>query len=362
LVFARFEGLVAVPFDLKRHETMGEPVVVLDDVYNIPALWGTGLAAFDVSDSGVLVYVGGGAEAGENRLVWIDRDGRTRPSFGEPGAYEWPRLSPDGKKIAVTNRTQDGSIDVWVLDIERDTRMRLSTEANDILPVWTPDGKRITFASLHGDSRVAKVYWRAADGSGETTMLIGGDHPRFPRDWSADGNLLAFVEWNPETMRDIWLLDSKDGGEASPLLASPYDEFSPAFSPDGHWLAYVSNESGRYEVYVESLPRGKGRWPLSSGGGLEPLWSADGSELFYRSGDAMISVAIQSTPAFNVGAQHVLFKLSSLKTGLYNTLSYAVTTDGEFLMIERQSELVPNQLKVVLNWDEELQSRVPTNE
>ena len=155
------------------------------------------------------------------------------------------------------------------------------------------------------------------------------------------------------------MLDVKGSGEAAPLIASPYDEFAPIFSPDGHWLAYVSDESGRYEVYVESNPRGRGRWLISSGGGLEPLWSPDGRELFYRNGDALIAVPIQSTPTFSVSAPRVLFE-RALKSGIYDTLSYDITADGrEFLMIERQLELVPNQLHVVLNWDEELRRKVP---
>jgi serine/threonine-protein kinase len=359
LIFARSEGLIAVPFDPGGHETVGEQVVVLDDVYTIPAMRGTGFAAFDVSDNGVLAYVGGGAEAGETRLVWVDRDGRTRPAIGEPGGYEWPRISPDGKKVAVTDRTLDGRIDVCVLDIERDARSRLTLEGNDILPDWTPDGKRISFGSIRGDAHVDSIYWRAADGSGDTTQLAASEYPRFPIDWSPDGRFLAIVEWNPETMRDIWLLDPEDARRTRPLIASRYDEFAPIFSPDGRRVAYVSDESGRYEVYVESIPRGKGRWLISAGGGTEPLWSADGRELFYRKGDAVISVPVQSAPTFSVGAPRLLFH-RTLKTGIYNTLSYDVTADGrEFLMIDRQSELVPNQLYVVLNWDEELRRRVP---
>jgi Tol biopolymer transport system component len=307
----------------------------------------------------VLVYVGGGARAGENRLVWVDRNGRTRPASDEAGGYEWPRISPDGKRVAVTNRTADGRIGIWLLDLERGGRSRLTLAVNDIIPLWTPSGERVAFASTRGDSRVCNVYWKAADGSGEATLLMKGEHPRFPRAWSADGDLLLFVEWNPQSMRDIWLLDMEDGGEPLPIINGEYDEFSPNFSPDGRWLAYVSNESARYEVYVESFPRGRGRWLASSGGGTEPLWSADGRELFYRNGDAMMAVPILWTPRFDVGAPQVLFE-RRFKTGIYDSLSYDVAADGrEFLMIERQLELVPNQLHVVLNWDEELQRRVP---
>jgi serine/threonine-protein kinase len=358
VVFARSEGLATAPFHLARQEVSSEPVVMLNDVYTIPALKGTGMSAFDVSPTGVLVYIGGGSEAGENRLVWVDRDGETSSAFGELGGYDWPRISPDGKKIAVTDRTIDESIDVWVLDIERDTRSRLTIEGNDILPTWTSGGERITFGSNRGDSQVCNIYSRAADGSGETTRLVESEHPRFPRDWSPDGSLLALVEWNPQTMRDIWLFEMVGSGKTSPLIKTPFDEFSPAFSPNGRWLAFVSNESGRYEVYVESYPRGQGRWLVSSGGGTEPVWSSDGEELFYRNGNQMIAVPVQATSTFSMGIPRVLFE-RALKTGLYNELTYDVTDDGQrFLMIEQRLELVPNHLQVVLNWDEELRRRI----
>jgi serine/threonine-protein kinase len=361
LVYARMEGLVAARLDPGRPDTMGEPVLVVEDVYTIPFMKGTGLAAFDLSPTGVLVYVGGGAEAGENRLVWVDRNGRTRPAFDEPGGYEWPNISPDGERVAVNNRTRDGKIGIWLLDLERGSRSRLTHAGNDIIPVWTPDSERIAFGSTRGASRVCNLYWKPADGSRDATLLDQSDHPRFAGSWSPDGKLLAFVEWHPRTMRDIWLLDAQDPGESTPILQTEYDEFSPLFSPDGRWLAYNSNESGRYEIYVESFPRGRGRWLVSAGGGTEPVWSADGSELFYRKGEAMFVVPVRFTPTFSAGAPQRLFE-RSLKRGIYDSLSYDVSPDGrEFLMIERQLELVPNQLHVVLDWDEELRRRLPAS-
>ena len=350
---------VAARFDPRRPDTMGEPLLVLDDVYSIAFMKGTGLAAFDLSPTGVLVYVGGGSEAGQNRLVWVDRGGRTRPAFDEAGGYEWPRISPDGKKVAVTNRTGDGKIGVWLLDLERGGRSRLTFAGNDIIPVWTPDGERVVFGSTRDESRISNLYWKAADGSSDAKSLLKSDHPRFAGSWSPDGKLLALVEWHPRSMRDIWLLEAEEGGEASPIVQTEYDEFGASFSPDGRWLAYNSNESGRYEVYVEPFPRGRGRWLVSAGGGTEPVWSPDGSELFYRNGDAMFAVPIRTTPTFNAGAPQLLFE-RPFKRGIYDSLSYDVSPDGrEFLMIERNLELVPNRLQVVLGWDEELRRRLP---
>jgi serine/threonine-protein kinase len=358
LIFARFEGLVAVPFDPVEGRTAGEPVVVLDDVYTIPALRGVGMAAFAVSDTGVLVYMPGGAEAGENSLVWVDRDGRSRAVSREAGGYEWPRLSPDGKKLAVTNRTTDGSTDIWVLDIERDTRSRLTLTGNNILPAWSPDGRRIAFASTRGGSSVVNLFWKAADGSGEASRLVESPHPRFPLSWSPDGQLLAITEWNPDSMRDIWILDLNGSEESRPIINTQYDEYSPMFSPDGRWLAYVSDESDRNEIYVEPYPRGQGRWLVSAGGGTEPVWSSDGRELFYRNAGRMMVVPVRLQPEFGVGAPRVLFE-RALKRGLYDSLSYDVTADGRrFLMIERKMDLAPNQLNVVLDWAHELRDRV----
>ena len=360
LVYARFEGLVAVPFDPATLQTSGAPIVVLDDVYTIPAMKGSGLAAFAASDTGVLVYLAGGAAAGENRLVWIDRDGRTRQTLEEAGGYEWPRISPDGKKVAVTNRMIDGRVDIWVLDIERDARSRQTLNGNSILPVWSPDGKQITFGSFRDDdSGVINVFSKAADAGGDANLLLESSNPRFPRSWSPDGRLLAITEWPRDSMRDIWVLNLDDPEESRPFVHTPFDEHSPIFSPDGRWLAYVSNESGRNEVYVESYPRGKGRWIISAGGGLEPVWSADGRELFYRNANKMMAVPLRSQPAFSAGPPSVLFE-RALKSGIYNTTSYDVAANGqEFLMIERRLDLAPTQLNVVLNWSQELQRKVP---
>jgi Tol biopolymer transport system component len=205
------------------------------------------------------------------------------------------------------------------------------------------------------------IFRKSADGSGDAERLLEGKNPRFPRSWTPDGRLLAFTEWNPDTMRDIWILSSEGAGESRPILNTRFDEHSPVFSPDGHWLVYVSDETGRNEVYVQSRPSGRGRWLISAGGGNEPVWSADGQTLFYRKADAMMEVAIRTEPSFRAGTPRVVFE-GSFQAGAYDSLSYDVSDDGRrFLMIERDLESTPNQLNVVLDWDEELRGRVPVN-
>jgi Tol biopolymer transport system component len=254
----------------------------------------------------------------------------------------------------------EGQIDVWILEIERRARSRLLSEGSNILPTWTPDGKEIVFGSEKVDTNVVAVYRTSADGSGEAHRILDGTNPRFPISWSPDGRHLAFVEWNPETMRDIWIYSETAHPETEPILATPFDEYSPKFSPDGRWLAYVSDESGRYEVYVRPYLEGRGRWLVSAGGGSEPLWSPNGREIFYRHEGKMMVVPIRTEPEFSPGSPSVLFE-KELKSGIYGTLSYDISPDGQrFLMIERNLEMTRNQLNIVLNWREELKRLVPT--
>jgi len=361
LLIARHEGLTAIGFDLEKLEATGAPVVVLDDVYLMPALYGVGLAAYSVADNGRIVYLAGGAAASQNRLVWVDRDGQISPLDSEPTAYEWPRISPHGGRVAVTTRTADGKLDVWALDIERRARTRLTFNGTGILPCWTPDGGEVLFASPKANSSVNAIYRTAADGTGQPQLVLDGVNPRFPIAWSPDGQHLAFVEWHPQNMRDIWIYSEGDHPHTESIIATPFDEYAPKFSPDGRWLAYVSNESGHYEVYVRPYPTGHGRWLVSVGGGTEPHWHPSGQTMFYRNGDKMMEVPIRTEPTFSVEAPNVVFT-KAFKSGVYSTLSYDITADGQrFLMIERNLEMIPNQLNVVLDWGEELRNKIPVS-
>jgi Tol biopolymer transport system component/tRNA A-37 threonylcarbamoyl transferase component Bud32 len=359
LLFARSEGLTATGFDLERLEATSAPVVVLEGIYRMPGMYGVGLAAYSVADDGRLVYLAADATASQNRLVWVDRDGQTRHLGVEPTAYEWPRISPDSSRVAVTERTADGKLDVWVLDFARQARTRLTLHGNGILPCWTPDGKEIMFGMPKANSSMVAIYGTAADGSGQPRLILEGSNPRFPITWSPVGRQLAFVEWHPRNMRDIWIYSESAQPQAEPFVATPFDEYAPKFSPDGRWLAYVSNESGRYDVYVKPFPDGRGRWLVSVGGGTEPAWAPDGQVLFYRNGNDMMEVQVRTEPTLAVDPPTVVFT-KAFKTGVFGTLSYDVSADGRrFLMIERNLEMIPNHLNVVLDWGAELQQRVP---
>ena len=359
LLYPRAGGLTAVSFDLDRLETVGQPFPILEDVYAGPGLKGVGQGAFSVSDTGVLAYVPGGAAAAETRLVWVDRQGRSTPLAADPGSYEWPRLSPDGSRVAVTDRTADGAIDIWVLGVERGTRSRLTGGGNNILATWAPGGEAVFFGWHQGGPGGLNIYRKPVDGAGEAEQVLVREHPLFPMDITADGRSLLFVEWNPKTARDIWTMTLEGDRRAEPVLVTPFDEYRPMLSPDGRWLAYVSDESGRYEVYVQSWPEGASRTLVSAHGGTGPTWSADSTELFYQNGEAMMVVPVKSGTSFSTGTPELLFE-GSFKLGVYGSISYDVSADGRFLMMERSQEATADRLHVVLDWFEELKRLAPT--
>jgi Tol biopolymer transport system component len=273
-------------------------------------------------------------------------------------AYMFPRLSPDGRRVAVGIAEQESH--VWLYDLSRETLTRLTFEGNTNLnPVWTLDGKRIAFNS--NKEGVPNLFWQLADGSGGLERLTTSQYTQVPLSWSPDGQLLAFFEVNPTTQRDIWVLRMGDH-KAQPFLQTPFDDSVPRFSPDGRWLAYISDESGRHEVYVQPYPGPGGKWQISTEGGTEPAWNPNGRELFYRSGDKMMAVDIATQPGFAPGKPRVLFEGQYVPTP-GTTSNYDVSLDGQrFLMLKpsEQEQAAPTQINVVLNWFEELKQKVPT--
>jgi len=285
----------------------------------------------------------------------VDRQGLATPLIEDRQAYRRPRLSPDGQRVAVEVQSAPNS-DIWIYDIGRGTRMRLTVEGNNQSPVWMPDGTRVTFRSVRDGPQ--DLYWKPADGSGQAELLLNlnSQNSLVPSSWSPDGESLAFYEAITGA-NNIWALLRE--GEALPIVATAFNERSPMFSPDGRWLAYVSNESGRDEVYVQPYPGPGGKWPISTEGGTELRWSADGRELFYRLGDKMMVVEVQSEPAFSSGRPQLVFEGPYL-TDNFATPNYDISLDGQrFLMIKKE-EGSTAQINVVLNWFEELKRLVPT--
>jgi eukaryotic-like serine/threonine-protein kinase len=354
LVYAQGGNLMAVPFDPQRLAVSGTPAPVLEGVLQSSS---SGAAQYGISATGSLVYIPGGLQADQRRLVWVSRNGAEQPMAAPARAYVFPRISPDGRRVAVGIAEEETQ--VWLNELNREPLTRFTFEGNvNNNAVWTPDGKRIAIQSNREGP--LNIFWQRADGTGGMERLTTSQYNNFPQSWSPDGQFLAFVELNPTTGYDIWVLRLGDR-KAQPFLQTPFNESVPRFSPDGHWLAYISNESGRWEVYVQPYPGPGGKWLISTEGGTEPVWNSNGRELFYRSGDKMMAVDIATQPSFAAGKPRVLFE------GRYNpapgtTPNYDVTPDGQhFLMIKRteQVETVPTQINVILNWFEELKRRVP---
>ena len=348
LLYVQSGRLWAAGFDPAYLELTGPPASVLDGVYTHPP---TGSSYFTVSDTGTLVYAPGSTQS---TLVWVDRQGRATPIRTDQQAYWYPRVSPDGTRIAVVARSESGNRDVWVDDVQRGTRVRLTTEGTNIFPVWAPDGEHVTFASDR--SGVMNVYQKRVDGTEAAVPILQHELFTYPFSWSADGRLLTFYELHPTRQRDVWVM-SRDG-EASAVVATASDEKSPTLSPDGRWLAYVSNESGKDEVYVQPYPAANGRIQISTNGGTEPQWARDGTELFYRRDYEMVAVPVSAAAAF--GKPEVLFE-GQYAFAVGGNQNYDVSPDGRFVMLRSARGSSTSVLNVVLNWFEELRTLVAAN-
>ena len=251
-----------------------------------------GAAKLDASPSGTLVYENGGSDAGLVTLQWLEEGGKTRPLLAKPGNYGRPSFSPDGRRLAL--EILDGSNrDIWVQDLERDTATRLTFDGKASGPIWTPDGRSVVFQDPEG------LSWTRADGGGKPQPLLRTKGLAWPWSFTPDGKRLAYFELGAGSY-DLWTVPIEGdstalrAGKPEVLLQTPFDERYPAFSPDGRWLAYVSNESGAYEIYVRAFPEaasGGGKWQISSGGGAYPMWSRTGRQLFFETLDNRVMVA-----------------------------------------------------------------------
>ena len=308
------------------------------------------------SGDGTLVYIP--AKLVESTLVWVNRQGKAEPLTDIPRAFSFPRLSPDGRRVAVTiGEPLRGNI--WIYDIARATLTPLTFEGNNGIPVWTLDGKRLAFASYRAGSR--NLFWMQADGTGEVEQLSTSVERQAPWSWSPDG-LLAYTQTTDGVASDIWVLPLDGERKPREFLATPFFERAPMFSPDGRWMALNSDRSGQFEVYVTSYPGPGGMVQISINGGIAPRWAPNGKELFYRNQDKMMAVSIQTEPTFEAGTPRLLFEGATVRRGIGRTgrNSYDVDSEGRFLM-SREEEQAPGQINVVLNWFEELTRLVPVD-
>jgi serine/threonine protein kinase len=360
LVYVQSGSLLAVSFDLASLETTGPPAPVLDGVYTFLAD-GLEIGLYTISDTGSLAYAPGGQVISRrrDRLVWVGRDGRPQPLTEQKGDYRIPRISPDGKQVAVSRQTEEGS-NIWFYDVERGTSMRFTFEGSQYESCWTPNGDRLAFTSFHTPQG---IYWKPVDGSTPTEPLATStDAESAPGSWSPDGAVLAYQAWRSVANSDIWILPRESGDESFPFANTAFNEVAPVFSPDGRFIAYVSDETGQNEVYVQPYPGLGGKRLVSTNGGSEPVWSRDGRELFYRHGNDLLVVGTELEPELRLGQPRVLFQ-RALRPSVVGPANYDVSADGRrLIMVELGEGDAPTQLNVILNWSQELERLVPTKE
>ena len=260
--------------------------------------------------------------------------------------------------MAVSIQTEDGR-SLWLHDVDRGASMRFTFDGTHYISCWTPDGHRLTF---HSDHAGQGIFWKPIEGSGPQEELSVREQFQWPGTWSPDGTVLAYTEVSPLTSGDIWILPGDGEAESFPFINSTFDERAPAFSPDGRFVAYISDESGQYEVYVQSYPTPDTKQLVSTDGGTEPVWSPDGGELFYRRGNDLRVVAVElDGPTLTLGRPTTLLEAVFRRTYL-GVPTYDVAENGQrFIIVEQGDDSTPTEITVVLNWFEELKHLVPTS-
>ena len=350
LLYLRDRTLMAQPFDTRKLKTTGEPFPIAEQVDLINAVQAGPLGHFSASQNGTLMYTTGG-EGGNVQLTWFDRTGKKLDTAGAAGDLQQFSLSPDGTTIAFTRRDeQTGRYHIWTRDLVHSSESRLTFMGGNGFPVWSADGRHIFFSSNRDGPY--KLYRKAANNTGSEEIVEAAF--RLPMDASRDGRYLFTTTPNAKTGNDIWVLPLF--GERKPFayVATEFQEGQPRLSPDGHWLAYQSNDSKRNEIYMVSFPLLGGKWQISSNGGSDPVWSRDGRELYYYSPDNKImAVEIKPGVEFQFGVPKALFGVLIA----LNNISFEVSKDGRFLLPVRVEQEAPAPMTVVLNWPELLKKR-----
>ena len=348
-------GVWAIPFSVDTMKATGDPFPIREARWQSVALDGT------------LVYQEGGTTTGIWRLVWRDREGTRLGEIGEPhqGRVKFPALSPDDSRVAI----EDTNRDIWVHEVERPIKTRLTTSPMwELYPSWSPKGDRIVFSlgPTAAAGRHRDLYIVQADGSSEEPVLFleSSEFRSYVTDWSSDGNTV--LVWRRELSglnADLWYLKRKQGGgwEEVPFLQTEYVEQLAKLSPDGRFIAYGSDQSGKREIYIRSFPDGTGVRRVSSNGGTQVRWRKDGKELFYVEGDSLMGVPVATTPTLAIGTPQELFSDGSLRfSQLGSWLNYDVTSDGQrFVLREQETGAAASEIKlrVVQNWYEEFRDR-----
>jgi serine/threonine protein kinase len=348
LLFVRQGVLFAQDFDAARGEVRGDPVPVSGSSASRSSLSIAGLSA---SETRVLAYR---TQSHLRQLIWFDRSGKEVGTLGAPDEndLDQPALSPDGLRVAVSRQVQ-GNQNIWLIDAKRGVSSRLTFNAAAICPIWSPDGSRIVFDSYRNGPN--SLYLKASSGAGSEELLPSPFGVKVPFDWSRDGRFILYLHVDPKTAADLWALPLFGERKPIPIAHTQFEEALGQFSPDGRWVAYISNESGSYEVYVQAFPDPGGKWQISTSGGKEPRWRPDGKELFYIAPDGkLMATPIQvAGQVVKAGAPAALFQTRIVGGGSFfrGYFQYMVAPDGKNFLINTTAEgSAASPITIVTNW------------
>ncbi len=343
LVYVRAGALMAQPFDAQRLATTGDAVPIADGVLNV-----------SVSANGILAYIAGASR--ETELQWFDRSGKSLGTVGQPADYSSPALSPDGTRVAAGIQSPGaGTRNLWILDLKRGAASRFTFDpADEFNPLWSRDGSQILFTSAQ--QGVRDIYQKSADGAGDPEVVFASrDQQKNVDDWSPDGRYVVYdITAAPD---NLWILPLFGGRKPFPFVQSNYDVRQARFSPNGRYIAYASDETGDYEIYVQTFPEPGGKWQVSTGGGRDPEWRRDGKELYFVSGGKLMAVDVNTGgPQFEAGTPKSLFEVHfGSGTAINPNATYRVTADGQrFLCVTSTGQQGPPPITVVTNWTADL--------
>jgi Tol biopolymer transport system component len=361
LVYVNRGTVFAVPFDVYRLEVHGTPAPVLDQVGSNT---GQSSAQLDFSQTGTLIYRSGGAGGGLLTVAWLDGAGKVQPLIAKPGNYGIPSLSPDGRRLAL-DVTEGSGTDIWLYDWQRDTMTRLTFTGNAIAPLWSPDGRYIAFRTVEGMSVTR------SDGAGKPQSLTQSKNLQAPWSFIPDGKRLAYFEQGSGTVYDLWTvpLESDDAGlragKPEVFLQTPADERYPSFSPDGRWMAYSSNESGTFQIYVRAFPDKGGKWQISNSNGTYPMWSRNGRELFFETLDNHIMAAAYTVKGDSFVANKPRLWSEKRIGGVPNSVKNVdLAPDGKRIVAlipvgTAEAQKAQNQVTFLINFFDEVRRKVP---
>jgi Tol biopolymer transport system component len=349
LLFVRERNLLAQLFDPKALMLAGDPFPIAEKIQQYAQTYS---ALFSASNNGLLLYQAQSG-AGVSQLVWFDRSGRSIGSLGEPCVCANPRLAPDGKRVALdVNDARTGNSDIWIYALSGGIPTRFTSHpAYDAEPIWSPDGRQIVFVPYRNGRQ--DLYQKSSSGAGTEDRILQSSRTKFPTDWSPDGRFILFRVLDANSNFELWVVPLTGDGKPIPFVRTASGASDGQFSPDGRWVAYSSNDSGTWEIYVAPFPGPGGNWKISTAGGTQPRWRRDGRELFYVAPDTtLMAVDVEPGPTFEAGAARPLFRARWREPVSANDLfAYDVSADGQrFLINTEMKEAVPLPLTLVVNW------------